>query len=144
MPGAFCDRPEQRNVAPVQEDIREKSMLKKILAGLAMLSAAAAFAAVDANKASLAELDGIKGVGPSMSQRILDARKQGEFKNWDDLMTRVKGVKGKKAERLSAEGLTVNGEAFKAADAAPAAAKPVTLKAVAAKPAASAAPAAKQ
>jgi competence protein ComEA len=118
---------------PVEEDIREKSMLKKILAGLAMLWAAAAFAAVDANKASLAELDGIKGVGPSMSQRILDARKQGEFKNWDDLMTRVKGVKGKKAERLSAEGLTVNGEAFKPAAAAPAAAKPVAHKATAAK-----------
>ena len=109
-----------------------------------MLSAAAAFAAIDADKASLAELDGIKGVGPSMSQRILDARKQGEFKNWDDLMTRVKGVKGKKAERLSAEGLTVNGEAFKPTDSAPAAAKPLGPKAVAAKPAASAATAAKQ
>lgn len=105
-------------------------MLKKILASLAMLCAAAAFAAVDANKASPAELDGIKGVGPSMSQRIIDARKQGEFKNWDDLMARVKGVKGKKAEQLSAEGLTVNGEAYKAVAApamaakAPTAAKP--------------------
>ena len=111
-------------------------MLKKILAGLAMLWAAAAFAAVDANKASPAELDGIKGVGPSMSQRIIDARKQGEFKNWDDLMARVKGVKGKKAEQLSAEGLTVNGQAYKAV--APPASTPMaaTAKPAAAKPAA--------
>jgi competence protein ComEA len=97
---------------------------------VAMLSAAVAFAAVDANKASLADLDGLKGVGPSMSQRILDARKQGEFKSWDDLMARVKGVKAKKAEKLSAEGLTVNGQAFKAATAAAApAAKPAPAKA---------------
>lgn len=39
-------------------------MLKKILAIVAMLYAAAAFAAVDVNKATAAELDGIKGIGP--------------------------------------------------------------------------------
>jgi competence protein ComEA len=59
-------------------------MLKKILAILAMLYAAAAFAAVDVNKATRAELDGIKGIGPAMSKRILDERKKGEFKSWDD------------------------------------------------------------
>jgi competence protein ComEA len=111
-------------------------MLKKFVAALAMLSAAAAFAAVDANKASVAELDGLKGVGPSMSQRIIDARKQGEFKSWDDLMARVKGVKEKKAEKLSAEGLTVNGQAFKAT----AAAKPAADKKAAVKPATTAKP----
>ena len=116
-------------------------MFKKILAAVAMLSAAAAFAAVDANKASVAELDGLKGVGPAMSQRILDARKQGEFKNWEDLMARVKGVKGKKAEKLSDEGLTVNGQAYKAA-AMPATTPAAAPMAAAAKPAA-AKPAAK-
>lgn len=101
-------------------------MLKKLLAGLAMLAAATAFAAVDANKATPAELDGLKGVGPAMSQRIVDARKQGEFKSWDDFMARVKGVKEKTAEKLSVEGLTINGQAYKsaAAPAAAAAAKP--------------------
>ena len=105
-------------------------MLKKLLAGLAMLAAASAFAAVDANKATPAELDGLKGVGPAMSQRIVDARKQGEFKNWDDFMARVKGVKEKTAEKLSAEGLTVNGQPYAAtATAAPAApAKPAAAK----------------
>lgn len=97
-------------------------MFKKLLASLAMLAAASAFAAVEANKATPAELDGLKGVGPSMSQSIVDARKQGEFKSWDDFMARVKGVKAKKAAKLSGEGLTVNGQAFQGA-AAPAAAK---------------------
>ena len=88
-------------------------MFKKILAASAMLFAFASFAAVDANKGTAAELDGLKGVGPAMSKRIIDARKQGAFKDWPDLMARVKGVKGKTAAKLSAEGLTVNGESFK-------------------------------
>ena len=88
-------------------------MLKKILAILAMLYAAACFAAVDVNTAKAAELDGIKGIGPAMSKRILDERKKGKFKSWDDLMERVKGVAPVSAAKFSAEGLTVNGEEFK-------------------------------
>jgi len=97
-------------------------MFKKVIATLAMCFAAVSFAAVDANKGSAAELDGLRGVGPSLSKRILDARKEGEFKDWPDLMQRVKGVKGvkeKSAAKLSAEGLTVNGQSFNGA-AAPA------------------------
>jgi competence protein ComEA len=93
-------------------------MFKKILAATAMLFAMASFAAVDVNKGTVADLDGIKGVGPAMSKRILEARKEGEFKDWPDLMQRVKGVKEKKAEKLSAEGLTVNGQSFGGATAA--------------------------
>lgn len=105
-------------------------MLKKILAVSAMLFATAAFAAVDVNKGSAADLDGLKGVGPAMSKRILNERQKGEFKDWGDFMERVKGVKEKTAAKLSAEGLTVNGKTF----TAPAAA----AKAPAAKAAASA------
>ena len=94
-------------------------MFKKILAVSAMLLAAASFAAVDVNKGSAADLDGLKGVGPAMSKRIMDARQKGEFKDWGDFMERVKGVKEKKAAKLSAEGLTVNGKAFTAPAAAP-------------------------
>ncbi|MFZ3119034.1 MAG: helix-hairpin-helix domain-containing protein [Variovorax sp.] len=94
-------------------------MFKKILAVSAMLFAAAAFAAVDVNKGSAADLDGLKGVGPTMSKRILDARQKGEFKDWGDFMERVKGVKEKTAAKLSAEGLTVNGKAFTAPAATP-------------------------
>jgi competence protein ComEA len=90
-------------------------MLKKILAILAMLYAAAAFAAVDVNTAKASELDGLKGIGPVMSKRILDERKKGKFKDWPDLVARVKGLGDTSAAKLSTEGLTVNGEAFKAA-----------------------------
>jgi len=107
-------------------------MFKKILATTAMLFAIAASAAVDVNKGTEADLDGIKGVGPSMSKRILEARKQGEFKDWPDFMQRVKGVKEKKAAKLSADGLTVNGKSF--GDAAPAASKDAKAPAKAAKP----------
>ena len=93
-------------------------MLKKILALLAMLYAAAAFAAVDVNKASAADLDGVKGIGPTTSKAIMDARKKGgEFKSWEDLISRVKGIGESKAAALSKEGLTVNGAEFKKAAA---------------------------
>ena len=92
-------------------------MLKKILAVLAMLYAAAAFAAVDVNTAKAAELDGVKGIGPVTSKRILDERKKGKFKDWPDLVTRVKGLGDTSAAKLSAEGLTVDGKEFKAAAA---------------------------
>jgi competence protein ComEA len=91
-------------------------MFKKFLAAAAMLYAAASFAAVDVNKASAADLDGIKGIGPSMSTRIIDARKTGTFKDWSDLQTRVKGVGAAKSAKLSTEGLTVNGAQFKSSD----------------------------
>lgn len=93
-------------------------MLKKILAVTALLCASASFAAVDANKGNAADLDALKGVGPAMSQRIIDARQKGAFKDWPDLMQRVKGMKEKTAAKLSGQGLTVNGEAFKGAPTA--------------------------
>lgn len=92
-------------------------MFKKILAVTALLFACASFAAVDANKGSPADLDALKGVGPAMSKRIVDARQQGAFKDWPDFMQRVKGVKEKTAAKLSGQGLTVNGEAFNGAPA---------------------------
>lgn len=103
-------------------------MFKKISAVLvAMLFAVASFAAVDANKGTAAELDGLKGIGPAMSKRIIDARTTSQFKDWSDLMSRVKGVKAKTATKLSKEGLTINGEAFKGgAEAAPAKATAMT------------------
>ena len=90
-------------------------MLKKILAILALLYAAASFAAVDVNKANSTELDAVKGIGPATSKRILDERKKGDFKSWDDFISRVKGVGDKTAAKFSGEGVTVNGEAYKKA-----------------------------
>ncbi|WPB57881.1 helix-hairpin-helix domain-containing protein [Xylophilus sp. GOD-11R] len=89
-------------------------MLKKLVAMFAMLIAASAFAAVDVNKASTAELDGVKGVGPVTSRLILAEREKGAFKNWEDFVSRVKGVGESRASKLSANGLTVDGAAFTA------------------------------
>ena len=88
-------------------------MIKKLLALVAMLFAAAAFAAVDVNKATAAELDGVKGIGPAISGKILDERKKGNFKDWNDFIERVKGVGEGNAAKFSAEGLTVGGAGYK-------------------------------
>ena len=101
-------------------------MIKKILAAMLALFAAVAFAAVDANKGTQAELEAVKGIGPSIAGKILDERKKGSFKDWQDMVDRVKGVGEGNAAKFSTGGLTVNGAAFTGAPAkaaAPAAAK---------------------
>ena len=87
-------------------------MLKKLFAALLALLAAAAFAATDVNKADQAELEAIKGIGPALSQRLLDERKKSAFKDWPDVIERVKGIGSGNAARFSAGGLTVNGSAY--------------------------------
>lgn len=88
-------------------------MFKNILALVVLLSAVASMAAVDINQADAAELDSIRGIGPAMSSKILDARKSGNFRDWDDLIARVKGVGQGNAVRFSGQGLTVNGASYK-------------------------------
>ncbi len=125
-------------------------MFKKFFAFLAAMSLMAAFAAVDINKGSEAELQTIKGIGAAKSKLIVEERKKGEFKNWEDFIARVKGFGEASATKLSAEGLTVGGAGFKPAakdskaaakDTKPAAAAPKADAKPAAAPAA--APAAK-
>ncbi len=95
-------------------------MKRQLIAAMLSLAASIALAAVDVNKASEADLDSIKGIGPGTSEKIIEQRKATPFKNWGDLMTRVKGIGEKRAAKLSGEGLTVNGEAYKpAASSAP-------------------------
>jgi competence protein ComEA len=117
-------------------------MLKKILAVVVMMYAALSFAAVDVNKASAADLDGIKGIGPGISTKILDERKKGNFKDWNDFIERVKGVGEGNAAKFSADGLTVNGAGFKGVAATPAAAPAAKAAPAAAAAAPAAAPAA--
>ncbi len=88
-------------------------MLKKLILTIALLAATMgfAFAQVDVNKADQAALDSVKGIGPKMSKTILDERKKGgDFKDWADFESRVKGVREKKAIKLSDAGLIVNGK----------------------------------
>ena len=90
-------------------------MFKHLMAGLLALFTAVAFAAVDINKGDQAALESVKGIGPAMSGRMLDERKKSPFKDWPDLITRVKGIGEGNAAKFSENGLTVNGEAYKAA-----------------------------
>ncbi len=99
-------------------------MLKSIFATLLALASAVAMAAVDVNQADQAELESVRGVGPALSGKLMDARKQAAFKDWNDLIDRVNGVGPGSAARLSAAGLTVNGEAYAAAPKAPKAGTP--------------------
>jgi competence protein ComEA len=116
-------------------------MMKKLLLAIATMVATMgfAFAQVDVNKADVAALDSVKGVGPKMSKTILDERAKGEFKDWADFEKRVKGVGEKSSAKLSAAGLQVNG---KSRDGAPITAKPADAKAAKPAAAAKAAPAA--
>ncbi len=98
-------------------------MFKRLLAALFALIAATAFAAVDINKATQAELETVKGIGPAIAGKMLDERKKSPFKDWADMVARVKGVGEGNAAKFSTEGLTVNGQAFNKSAAAPAAAK---------------------
>ena len=92
-------------------------MLKRLFAFFAFLYAAAAMAAVDVNKANAAELDSIKGIGPVMSQRILDERQKAPFKDWNDFMSRVNGVGPATAAKFSESGLRIQGQALPASAA---------------------------
>ena len=88
-------------------------MLKSIAAVLVALFAwvSLAFAAVDINSASEADLDKIKGVGPAKAKAIADERKKnGPFKNLDDVAARVKGIGEKTVAEWKKSGeVTVGG-----------------------------------
>ena len=99
-------------------------MIRKLLAALCIAAFAfAAQAAVDVNKANQAELETVKGIGPGLSTKILDARKAGAFKDWNDLADRVGGVGPGNAAKFSQAGLTVNHTGYDGS--APAAKAPV-------------------
>ncbi len=67
---------------------------------------------LDINQANEAELDSVKGMGPVLSAKVLKARSNGPFKDWQDLMQRVSGIRQNKAQQFSEQGLTVDGQAF--------------------------------
>lgn len=74
-----------------------------------LLSITSAFAAVNANTASVDELQLIGGIGPTIAQRIVDERRNGPYKSLDDIQARVKGIGETSIRKMGAAGLTVSG-----------------------------------
>lgn len=113
-------------------------MIRHLIATLLAVFALNAFAAVEANQATRADLETVKGIGPGLSGKILEARKTGSFKNWADLVDRVGGIGPGNAGKLSQGGLTVAGSGFDATSVAAKSSKasdPKAAKAGAAAPA---------
>lgn len=94
-------------------------MIRNLIAVVLAAFALNALAAADANQATRAELESVKGIGPGLSGKIIEARKTGSFKNWGDLVERVGGIGAGNAARLSQAGLTVSGGAYEGQAAAP-------------------------
>lgn len=90
-----------------------RKLFATVFATLALISANV-YAAVDVNRASQAELEQVKGIGPGLSGKIIKAREAGSFKDWGDFVGRVGGVGAGNAAKFSQAGLTVGGSAFDA------------------------------
>ena len=91
-----------------------RSVRRAFVLGVGLLVCGLGHAAVEANQAPAADLVAIKGIGPSTSQRILEARQQRPFQDWNDFIQRIRGVGPATAAKMSAHGLTVNGQRFEA------------------------------
>ena len=82
----------------------------RVLSILALLPLAAS--ALEINTATRAQLEQLPGLGVATTERILQARGERPFADWNDLASRVSGLRGKRAEQLDRQGLTVNGKAL--------------------------------
>lgn len=87
-------------------------MIRRLIAATLAAFALNAIAAVEVNQASPSELRSVKGIGPGLSGRIVEARKAGSFRDWIDLSGRVSGIGSSKAMHLSQAGLTVAGSGY--------------------------------
>lgn len=89
---------------------RRRWLMLGLLAPGAALSSTAT---LEINQANQAELEMLPGVGPSLSEAILaERRRGGAFKDWRDLVRRVKGLGPASARRLSQAGLRVASQAY--------------------------------
>jgi competence protein ComEA len=80
--------------------------------------------ATEVNTATQADLEKVRGIGTSLSKRLIDERTKKAFADWSDLAERVRGVGPSSAQKLSEAGLKVNGKPYAGASAAAAAPAP--------------------
>ncbi|TCT07109.1 ComEA family DNA-binding protein [Paralcaligenes ureilyticus] len=102
--GSHSSRPASR-LRPTRPFWRPVVGAIGLAAGLALSGTAYA---VDANAATQAQLESVRGIGPKTAQIIIEERvRGGKYESFDDLSERVKGIGPKKAATLQAAGLTV-------------------------------------
>ena len=77
-------------------------------------STAGAQPTIEIHHATEAELDSVRGIGPDLSARLLAERTKAPFRDWADLIARVRPMGPAQARRLSEAGLRVNGQAYAA------------------------------
>ncbi|MCO5107411.1 MAG: helix-hairpin-helix domain-containing protein [Burkholderiaceae bacterium] len=87
--------------------MRPGGVLRAIAALALGFSVAGAALALDANTATQAELETIRGVGPALSARIVEARRARPFDDLDDLKARVRGIGDANLRRMREAGLSV-------------------------------------
>ncbi len=78
------------------------------------ISCSLAAQTLDLERAREVDLDGLRGLGPATTRRILAERERQPFGSWKDLMKRVPGIGPGKAAQLSEQGLRVQGQTFPA------------------------------
>jgi len=69
------------------------------------LFAGLCFAQIELNQASEIELDSLKGIGPATTRQVLAERQKAPFKDWPDVLARIRGLGSPTAPQLSGQGL---------------------------------------
>jgi competence protein ComEA len=88
-------------------------MSRAAAAALLLALFAAPALALEINVANRAQLEQLRGIGPPLADAILAEREaRGAYRDWADLMGRVKGIRAAKATSLSQAGLRVGQAAF--------------------------------
>lgn len=87
---------------------------KAVLVLAPLLSPALAQTKLDLNQAREADLDGLTGLGPTMTARILQERSKAPFSSWPDFIARVPGIGPRSASKLSTQGLHIQGATYPA------------------------------
>ena len=91
-------------------------MIRTLLALCLLLSiTGTALATVNANTATVEQLQGITGIGPTIAKRIVDERRNGPYRSLEDLQSRVRGIGETSIRKMGAAGLTVSGGGASAA-----------------------------
>jgi competence protein ComEA len=90
------------------------------------LFAGLCFAQIELNQASEIELDSLKGIGPATTRQVLAERQKAPFKDWPDVLARIRGLGPLKATQLSEQGLRVEGAPYPTKRQSPDLAAPLT------------------